>query len=297
LGTAFVGSSAPDPRGAQIAAPGTRRSTGLWHSGRPHCRVTKWKRRQLNRTTTEPGQPAREGPPGKLRQLRRKGMDTHRRKSVLYRGPNGYPAWDVPARQPADWAGERTRTRHHNRSALAGPAPGYLPRRNTHKGASTHITEHGGPPPPGIRLRYDRRALSGGPPNPMICKGLSTQRPASEVVRGPAGVVCGQFGACLGPSGPRAGPKPTLNDPDRTPNNLRHHQPGPAYGEHGGSGIWVLAFVRSSATLFRGPNAATPRATPLRQDSLRQVLGSQKRGRQGDRPHTKPIGREAHRGD
>ena len=51
-------------------------------------------------------------------------MDTHRRKSVLYRGPNGYPARDVPVKQPADWAGERTRTRHHNRSALAGPASG-----------------------------------------------------------------------------------------------------------------------------------------------------------------------------
>ncbi len=42
-----------------------------------------------------------------------------------------------------------------------------------------------------------------------------------EVVRGPAGVVCGRFVAGLEPFGPQAGPKSTPNNRDRTSDKLK----------------------------------------------------------------------------
>ncbi len=42
-----------------------------------------------------------------------------------------------------------------------------------------------------------------------------------EVVRGPVGIVWGRFWAGLGPFGPLTGRKSTLNDPDRTSDNIK----------------------------------------------------------------------------
>ena len=130
-------------------------------------------------------------------------MDTHRGTSILYTGaltvtppgtckPGTRPLQGRGETEPTDTTEAPLRVRHRGET---------LPRRPTHKDASggttqkaaipvgygelgstphEHIKEHGGPPPPGIRLWDDRRALSGGPPNSKMLQGLSTQRPARK---------------------------------------------------------------------------------------------------------------------
>ena len=157
-------------------------------------RGTKGKRRQLDKTTTDPGQPARERPPGKLRQLRRTGMDTHRGTSILYKGaltvtppgtckPGARPLQGRGETEPTDTTEAPLRVRHRGE---------ILPRRHTHKAASGGTTQKAAIPvgygPPGSTpnellrsTEAPRRPESGsgttagllteGPRTPKCCRG------------------------------------------------------------------------------------------------------------------------------